>query len=348
MDKPEELSDRDFEMLLVLLRLEAKQGADQRFKSQITSLKNEISNPLKTRKAKEAYAKKMLSIIKAGAEAGYYSKEEYVFHLSFYVEGMIHDERWSDGCYNEELDPINKRIKKLREEYGLADDEFWMISEGPPEYQKLSQAYDKILDKYRIVTFRELGENEIADLLETNEELYKKLVEQGREQVVEPPPPLAYLYTLIDQYKSESSSCARAGAFYAACATLGAALETLLLAYCYQRPDDVRGALDRLIKEHRPKSRNPNNWSLHDLIKVAYAAGWLPIFQIGDSEYHTSAWINLIRDVRNLLHPGKHLRGRPKVRIGSDTFEDASAVYTLIASEFTKIEKFSKKESRQT
>ncbi len=112
-------------------------------------------------------------------QAGRFTKPEYVFFTSIYLEG-VHESCIIAGDYDVETDPITNKIDEIRKLHGLSDGEYWSVGEGPEEYKLLNKEYSKIHDLKFIEIFREFGENELATLLETDSDKFWDLREQGR------------------------------------------------------------------------------------------------------------------------------------------------------------------------
>src|SRR6202158_3393035 len=119
------------------------------------------------------------------------------------------------------------------------------------------------------------------------------------------------LRKIILRYHSEAEKCASVRAYYAACVMIGAALEAMLLQMCDLFEDEVGQAVLKLPR--RPKG-TIENWGLDDLIKIAVALGWLPARRGLDvAEPGIGELAHLIRRLRNLSHPGVHLREMDEV-----------------------------------
>jgi len=136
------------------------------------------------------------------------------------------------------------------------------------------------------------------------------------------------LLSLINRYHSEAKKAARARAYYAACVLIGSALEGSLLAMCTLRAKDVEHHLAGLAPNHRPP-KAAQDWVLNQLLAVAAALQWLPARPNKYSRTRLADWAHLVRELRNLVHPGKHVREYPRVRLGRRHWSDAKAVFDL-------------------
>jgi hypothetical protein len=113
------------------------------------------------------------------------------------------------------------------------------------------------------------------------------------------------------RYYREAEKCASARAYYAACIMIGGAFEAMLLQICDLFADEVVEVLEKLPRNLKPKG-SIDNWRLDGLIRVAVVAGWLPPRREFD-EPGIGELADLIRRLRNLAHPGVHLREMSEV-----------------------------------
>jgi hypothetical protein len=130
---------------------------------------------------------------------------------------------------------------------------------------------------------------------------------------------------IILRYHSEAEKCASVRAYYAACVMLGAAFEGMLLQMCDLLGEEVTQAVLKLPR--RPQS-SIEHWSLDDLIEIAAAAEWLPVRRGPDlAEPGIGEMAHLIRRLRNLAHPGVHLREIDEVPITAAYYRVAYALF---------------------
>ena len=133
------------------------------------------------------------------------------------------------------------------------------------------------------------------------------------------------LRKIVVRYHSEAEKCASVRAYYAACVMIGAALEAMLLQMCDLFEDEVDQAVLKLPR--KPKG-SIEHWSLGDLIEIAVAAEWLPTrWGPNLAEPGIGEKANLIRRLRNLAHPGVHLREVDEVPITAAYYRVAYALY---------------------
>jgi len=119
---------------------------------------------------------------------------------------------------------------------------------------------------------------------------------------------------LFNLYRDEARKCGDAGAPLAGCVLLGSALEAALLAMVQCFPADVR----RVTKHRGSKelSRPVSEWSLSQLLLLARDLGWLPSAVTPDDRLDPGKaqigdYAEVVRAIRNLLHPSVYLRECP-------------------------------------
>ena len=107
---------------------------------------------------------------------------------------------------------------------------------------------------------------------------------------------------------------------------LGAALEALLLCMVVTFPDEVEKALSAIKDKNfkkRLKKKNIELWSLSELLKIAFKAGWIPFDEnkvanptkLGNFLYY------YVKNKRNLIHPGKAVRELEEIFPGKGDYE---------------------------
>jgi hypothetical protein len=130
------------------------------------------------------------------------------------------------------------------------------------------------------------------------------------------------------RYHNEAEKCASVRAYYAACVMIGAALEAMLLQMCDLFEDEVAQAVLKLPR--KPKG-SIEHWGLDDLIEIAVAVGWLPTRRGLDlAEPGIGELAHLIRRLRNLSHPGVHLREVDEVPLRAASYRVAYALYDSV------------------
>ena len=240
----------------------------------------------------------------------------------------LHEERSVAGVYKE-LEDITSQIQAIEKREGLGDLEYWPIGEGPEDWNQLSNQYDKISDVKFEETLREFGLEEMADLYHVDRKAYDDHREQGRAIVFSKAPDLNKLSFVQKHFESESDACAKVGAYLAASVMIGAAIEAALLFACLNDPGATSSARAKLSKEAKPKGSDPKRWNLKSLIEIALAAGWLPDSKIGDIILRSEHLIDMMRELRNSVHPSRHL-SLGGVTDFKHAFRDSRAAYVLL------------------
>ena len=273
--------------------------------------------------------KETLELCHAIYESGRFTWEEYFFNTTAPVESL-HQHQQLNGRYDDKLKPILLRMKEIESKYGLKPDEYWRIGSEPPAYDRLDKKYCKILDIKLSSLFREFSLYTHARLLLNNKTEYNRLREAGRASFSESTDIEHATAKLIDVYVSEARKCARAKAYYAACLMLGSASEALILLKCLQKRAEVSAAMARNPKLRGLDKKEPQYWNLGQLIEVAKEAGWFANLRTQNVLVYVEQVVIHLRELRNLVHPGRHARQRPHISIGEEQYKDANSAYLAL------------------
>jgi len=60
------------------------------------------------------------------------------------------------------LASITSQLRRIEQEHGLEEGEYWYVDEGPPEWQALNREFDRVTDEIMTETFLRHGELELA------------------------------------------------------------------------------------------------------------------------------------------------------------------------------------------
>ena len=293
-----------------------------------------ISQARKSRKSRrrlsdvEAEARVWLDTVKSAETAGVLDPS-YRFLLTLNPIERVHNERYFSGLYESDLCDINAGIDAIREREGLDDDEDWRVGEGPEDWEELQKQYSGVLDRKFEETLREYGLEDIADLYHMDREAYEAQRELGRRMALGVIPESEQIDAVQKRLEVEAERSANGGAYYAATVTIGSAMEAALLSACLRNRDHVLAVRDRMPESTRPKRKNPKRWHLVDLARMAAAAGWLPEFVVGDQRVSSRSLIEMMRSLRNLAHPSRHLTDAIYRDIKSE-YAMARAAYNLL------------------
>lgn len=79
-----------------------------------------------------------------------------------------------------EMVRIRGEMEIIERAHGLREDEYWPVSEGPEEWQRLNEAWDRRADEIVVSFLRELGHGDIADLREQKPSEFEARTVKGR------------------------------------------------------------------------------------------------------------------------------------------------------------------------
>jgi hypothetical protein len=98
---------------------------------------------------------------------------------------------------------------------------------------------------------------------------------------------------------------------------LGAALEAMLLAMCSLYLDEV----DSIVTQrHLKVPRSLDQWNLGHMLMIAREMKWLPSRSSPRAQRKVGDYAGVLKDVRNFVHPGAHLRRYPTGRLMAEDF----------------------------
>jgi hypothetical protein len=146
-------------------------------------------------------------------------------------------------------------------------------------------------------------------------------------------PKFDFLLEILNVYRDQALKCKKVRAYLAGCVFLGSALEAGLLAMTKTSSSQVRRSQKYL---NRPKKdRNVDEWGLFDLLELARELRWIPselpmgkvarasgisakkALANGDLGY----FADVVREIRNLVHPGVYVREMKNVKITKSYYE---------------------------
>lgn len=120
---------------------------------------------------------------------------------------------------------------------------------------------------------------------------------------------LRELYDLAELYEREAHKCKGAQAYTAGCVMLGAALEANLMAMVTLQAGKV--AACKKLPRAKKGVKKLLEWNLDELLDVANELGWLPTDKTlgpDPKNWPIGTHAQVIRTLRNLIHPGRWLR----------------------------------------
>jgi hypothetical protein len=150
---------------------------------------------------------------------------------------------------------------------------------------------------------------------------------------------LASLLAAIGSYGMEAEVCYNAGAYLASCFMLAATIEGYLVILTSALPKEAQEALQRLQKtrqiNRKLKLSSLLDWDLGQLLKVANQANWLPseiaahpLLDPDDVSNPLSP--DRIRELRNLIHPGRLVKTRGGITITKQELDTLHATYIAV------------------
>jgi hypothetical protein len=136
----------------------------------------------------------------------------------------------------------------------------------------------------------------------------------------------------------DATRAASAKAYLAAVTSLGAGLEALLLLRCLGSPHKARKIAEGLARGRRRRFPiDLTKWTFNQLIDVCLGAGWLPPVESELATYSPADLANILRLMRNYVHPGRQVRERPWVEVDERDYKDADAIYLILLSAFGRV-----------
>ena len=264
------------------------------------------------------------------------SRSQYVVFASMPVE-TLNEERWFDGTFDSELHEIQEQIDTLDKQSGLPQNHYWPKGQAPQEFQSRYEAletqYSAVIESHFISALREFGLADIADLRESDTEEFERLRERGRRSVFHKGEHVRVLKDIVVRHEEEASQAASAKAYAAGVILIGAALEGLLLMRCLRSRQKAIRTAGTLSKRQRPlQPDDPSKWKFETLISTCLSAGWLPRVSTEYAQYAPASLADILRNMRNLVHPGRCMRESPWSETDERDFKDAEAIYITLRS----------------
>lgn len=279
----------------------------------------------------EKRAKSYISLAEKRYQAGLLSEQEYIFHQYHAIVSLIHEARWMKGVYQEELKPISDKMRAIELDYGLSVDEYWAKGDAPNEYQVLDKQYEAVLNSKLETEFSEFASDDIAALFVNDREQLESLSELGRRSIFVREDVLR-LADLAEVYEKESIVNEEGKVLFSASIMLAAAMEARLIIQCIENREKVRETLLSMgLSNKKMKSKNPLDWKLNTLIEVCSNAGWLPNLETQDYVFLSKNIGHTLRNTRNLVHPGMHVKRKASLTLGEEQFKDIKAAYNLVS-----------------
>lgn len=280
---------------------------------------------------------KRLQIVKNEYLLGIIPQSQYFFHVAYITKNVIHENKITTGEYDRYLDPISSSIREIEKRYGLKEDEYWQRDKGPKEWRDLNTEYEKKLDDLYIALLLEYKCEDVCDVYINHKRTYNSLVKKGRMEIIgENKPPV--LPDILKTYKKEFEKCKKTKSYYSAIIMAGATLETYLMVICNNNIAKLKPFIDSYNKEHRRRvSNNPIDWDLSILLTLCEEAKLIPLIKLNENIIISVTDIGgIIRQARNLVHPGRHLKAL-NFLIEENSFKDIEAYYYILENTFDSL-----------
>lgn len=290
-----------------------------------------------TRDARDSHARAWLDTIAAAQRAGrlqepalLYLKVMAIDRVEFYRS--IHEGHSPEFAALESA--LEERMTEVRVKHDLPEWAWWPPGEGPPDAEELTREQMRLHDRRLVHILREFGLFDEAKLLEKDPAEFHRRCELGRRASVEGLSDVEVTDALREQLYKEARASALMAAYHAAAAMVGAATEAALLSRCLRSADSISDVVKQLPRRQRPKTFDPRCWQFSEMCRVADRAGWLPDFQVGEFKLTGDGLINMVRELRNMIHPAKQLRQatgrRHSMMVVKPQYEDALSAYELL------------------
>lgn len=257
------------------------------------------------------------------------SLQEYTFLVAQAAE-VVHDGRIDDQQYSE-IRALSDAMHAIEVAHGLKPNEYWLKNDAPPEWRALSAKWDAAAVRRLSETFVELEDGKVSVLFAQERTEFERLRERGRRAFFHKGELVPSLADTVKRYEIEARAAAAHNAYTAAVTMMGAALEGLLLLRCLRSPVKASRTAQDLPPKKRPKTgSSPSMWTFDTLICVCLSAGWLPAIEMPNMSASPAGLANLLRQMRNNIHPGRVCTERPWVEAERRDFEDAEVIYTTL------------------
>ena len=274
----------------------------------------------------DAVARAHLALTQTLFRAQLVSFAYYVFAVAHTIE-RISEGRWLDKRYDSKLSRVSRALAKLEK----------AEPEANPEYARLTEEYENILDAKLWETFVEFGAEDVGVLWRDDRRIFGELRERGRRSVFHANEYSKALQDVVDQSYEDSVAVAAAGKYRSAVTLLGASLEGRLLLRCLRSKRRAVSVMESLPKKLRSRANSDvTKWTFEILVEVCTKAGWLPQVESDDGVYLPNGMAHSVRELRNWIHPAREASARPWQGVFKQDYEMVHALYLLVISALAK------------
>ncbi len=128
-----------------------------------------------------------------------------------------------------------------------------------------------------------------------------------------------FLLRLLAIYIDEANKCEKNRVYFAGCIVLGVGIEACLLAMAKWYPEKAR----RTKTYQQQKKKKMDELGLFELIKIALDLHWITP-KLGKS-------LHEVRKIRNLVHPGKHLRFETGALVSRSNYQFCRRTFEVLS-----------------
>jgi len=282
-------------------------------------------------------ASKQVALAKALYLSRRITKQEFIFFATYPVENVFHG-RMAEGVFDSELKHISDTMKEIERAHGLGPDEYWKINDAPLEFKKLDNEWQLVADSLFLETLKEFGLHDLADLMEKQPEEFDRLRERGRRASAHKNEIELVVRDIVVRLEEDARRAAKVKAYSAAVVSLGAGLEGLLLLRCLRSKHKAIRISKKLQRRLRPRyPEDLTTWTFNNLIQVCLEAGWLSPVSTSYANYNSAGLADLLRGMRNNIHPGRFAKDKPWSEIDERDFKDAYSIYVIMLSKLAGI-----------
>jgi len=104
------------------------------------------------------------------------SENAFYYFAELFTECLVLAASESDP----ELRRLRDEMEDIERAHGLRDDEYWHLDDAPDDWRVLNEAWDSRADAVVASHWRELGNADLADLLERSRSEFDRRTGQGR------------------------------------------------------------------------------------------------------------------------------------------------------------------------
>ncbi len=117
-----------------------------------------------------------LRAFQAVRDAGFLPKVASSYLVSWQLELIVEDRVMED----EEYSGLSAQMAAIERQHGVECLEDWEPAQVPPAYRTLMAKQDSAKNRIRLDTYREFGETQIADLIQSQPAEFLRRFEEGR------------------------------------------------------------------------------------------------------------------------------------------------------------------------